>query len=178
VDTPDLPAHVAAPEPLRTVIGQLIRFVKATYTLNRSAARRDVGLPAQQVQAAMHLALSGGLTVGELAAELGVSAGWASRLADELVLAGNAIREQDPTDRRVVRLRISPAMQAHCSQIYCDRSAAVARAFEGASPEDLATFTRLLSRLAAEFETLASRETAEPAPATAVVDEAGASAAP
>jgi DNA-binding MarR family transcriptional regulator len=94
--------------------------------------------------------------VGELATELGVTPGWASRLADELVLAGHAVREQDPADRRVVRLRISPAMEARCAQIYCERSAAVARALEGASPEDLATFTRLIGRIAAEFETLAA----------------------
>src|SRR5688572_7000674 len=164
--------HGAVPEPLRGVIGQLIRFVKATYTLNRSAARRDVGLPSQQVQAAMHLALSGGLTVGELATELGVTPGWASRLADELVLAGHAVREQDPADRRVVRLRISPAMEARCAQIYCERSAAVARALEGASPEDLATFTRLIGRIAAEFETLAAPQ--PPNPCSLAPDDASA----
>jgi DNA-binding MarR family transcriptional regulator len=104
--------------------------------------------------------------VSELAAALGVTPGWASRLADELVLAGHAVREQDPADRRVVRLRISAALEARCAQIYAERSGAVARALAGAAPEDLTALTRLLGRIAGELETLAARQ-ADDAPTAA-----------
>ncbi len=143
---------------LDPVVEQLVRFVRATHTLNRLDARRRTGLPQQQLEAAMHVALSGGLTVGELAAALAVSPGWASRLADELVTDGHMVREQDAADRRIVRLRISPAMEAQCAEVRSERVAAVARALADASPAELAAFTRLLGRITGALEGLVARQ--------------------
>lgn len=160
------PQDSAGRDALQPVIDQLVRFVHAMHAL-KLGARRALGVSPQQAEAALHLALSGGLTVGELAAALGVSPGWASRLADELVSDGYAVREHDPTDRRVVRLRIAPAMQARCDALQRERMAAVARAFAGATPAELDTFVRLLGRLAAEFEAMAAGQAGAVPPAVA-----------
>src|SRR5919202_4664919 len=139
-------ACLSASEPGRehvhAVIQQLVRFFVVTDALNRSAKPPGLSLTPQQIQAAMQLMLRGELTIGELAAALGISPGWASRLADDLVVSGHAVREQDATDRRIVRLRIAPAMRERCAEVYGRRAAAVARALADASPAEIATFVR------------------------------------
>jgi DNA-binding MarR family transcriptional regulator len=154
-------------EAVHAVIQQLVRFFVVTDALNRSAKPRGVGLTPQQIQAAMQLMLRGELTIGELATALGITPGWASRLADDLVVSGHAVREPDPTDRRIVRLRIAPAMRDRCAEEYGSRAAAVARALADASPAEIDTFVRLMGRLASEFESLAAPHPAAAAAHTA-----------
>jgi DNA-binding MarR family transcriptional regulator len=140
------------------VIEQLVRFFVATDALNRAATPRKIGFTPQQVQAAMQLMLRGELTIGELAAALGITPGWASRLAEELVSSGHVVREQDPADRRIVRLRIAPEMREHCVQVYGERAAALARALADATPAEIDTFVRLMGRISDEIEGLAARQ--------------------
>jgi DNA-binding MarR family transcriptional regulator len=158
---------------VHAVIAQLVRFFVATDALNRTAAPRKIGLTPQQVQAAMQLMLRGELTVSELAAALGSSPSWASRLAEELVGSGHAIREQDPADRRIVRLRIAPGMREHCAQVYGERAAAIVRALAGASPAEIEALVRLMGRIATEFEALAARQAADAPPGHAAPDALG-----
>ena len=143
-------------EEVHAVIQQLVRFFVATDALNRSAKPPGMSLTPQQIQAAMHLMLRGTLTIGELATALGITPGWASRLAEDLVVSGHAVREPDPADRRVVRLRISPEMRAQCAEVYGSRAAAVARALADATPAEIEVFVRLMGGIAAEFEALAA----------------------
>ena len=145
-------------ENVHAVIQQLVRFFVVTDALNRSAKPPGMALTPQQIQAAMQLMLRGTLTIGELAAALGITPGWASRLAEDLVVSGHAVREPDPADRRVVRLRISDDMRARCAEVYGSRAAAVARALADASPDEIAAFVRLMGRIAAEFEALAAQQ--------------------
>ncbi|HLH26843.1 MAG TPA: MarR family winged helix-turn-helix transcriptional regulator [Chloroflexota bacterium] len=154
---------------IHAVIQQLVRFFVVTDALNRSAKPPGIGLTPQQIQAAMHLMLRGELTIGELAAALGITPGWASRLADDLVVSGHAVRAPDPADRRIVRLRIAPRMRERCAQVYGARVAAVARALADAAPEEIAALVRLMGRIATEFEALAAHQPPAPAPAPAPV---------
>ncbi|HZR97517.1 MAG TPA: MarR family winged helix-turn-helix transcriptional regulator [Chloroflexota bacterium] len=157
-------------EHVHAVIQQLVRFFVATDALNRSAKPPGLSLTPQQLQAAMQLMLRGELTIGELAAALGITPGWASRLADDLVVSGHAVREHDAADRRIVRLRIAPAMRERCAEVYGGRAAAVARALADASPTEIETLVRLMGRIASEFEALAAPQpqpaAAAPAPAS------------
>jgi DNA-binding MarR family transcriptional regulator len=50
-----------------------------------------------------------GCTMGELASRLGIGVSAATGLVDRLVERGVLERESDPADRRVVRVRMSPA---------------------------------------------------------------------
>jgi DNA-binding MarR family transcriptional regulator len=159
-------------EDVHAVIQQLVRFFVVTDALNRSAKPPGLTLTPQQIQAAMHLMLRGTLTIGELAAALGITPGWASRLAEDLVVSGHAVREPDPADRRVVRLRIAPEMHARCAEVYGCRAAAVARALADASPDEIATFVRLMARIAAEFEALAAQQALPSVPIAAAATAA------
>jgi DNA-binding MarR family transcriptional regulator len=165
-------------EGVHAVIQQLVRFFVVTDALNRTAKPRGISLTPQQIQAAMQLMLRGELTIGELASALGITPGWASRLADDLVVSGHAVREHDPADRRIVRLRIAPEMRERCAEVYGSRAAAVARALADAAPAEIETFVRLMGRIASEFESLAAQQTAVPAPSDAPPATAPANATP
>lgn len=156
--TPSVPCDEPGWALIHAVVEPLLRFFVATDALNRTAAPRKIGFTPQQMQAAMQLMLRGELTIGELAAALGITPGWASRLADELVSSGHVVREQDRADRRIVRLRIAPEMRERCAQVYGERAAALGRALAGATPAEIDTFARLMGRIAAEFEALAARQ--------------------
>ena len=62
----------------------------------------------EQLRALTLIAAAGAGRTGLLAADLGVSASAATRLADRLVLAGLVRRETALTDRREVLLRLTP----------------------------------------------------------------------
>jgi DNA-binding MarR family transcriptional regulator len=164
-------------EDVHAVIQQLVRFFVVTDALNRSAKPPGMDLTPQQIQAAMHLMLRGTLTIGELAAALGITPGWASRLGEDLVVSGHALREPDPADRRIVRLRISPDMRARCAEVYGNRAAAVGRALADAAPAEIEAFVRLMGRIADEFEALAAQQAPQPAPSAASAVAAATAAA-
>lgn len=60
------------------------------------------------IRAAIHVYQHGTVTIGQLGDGLGISQGWASRLVDDMVRSGHLVRERDPDDRRVYRVRLSP----------------------------------------------------------------------
>jgi len=63
---------------------------------------------AHAVRVAIHVHQHGERTVGQVASGLGISYGWASRVVEEAEASGYLIRERDPDDRRVVRVRLNP----------------------------------------------------------------------
>jgi len=76
----------------------------------KSAARSEApGLSPHAVRAAIHIHQLGEQSIGQLAAGLGISYGWASRVVDELEASKYVVRERDPRDHRVVRIRLDPA---------------------------------------------------------------------
>jgi DNA-binding MarR family transcriptional regulator len=107
------------------------------------------------IRAAIHLYQHGDRTVGQLATGLGISRGWASRVADELVERGRAEREADPDDRRVVRLRLTERALAEIEQAYRWRGDVVAAALDGLDPSGRDAVRRFLREVAAG---LAARE--------------------
>ena len=77
-----------------------------------SAKRARSGEPSlspHAVRAAIHIHQLGEQSIGQLAAGLGISYGWASRVVDELEASKYVVRERDPRDHRVVRIRLDPA---------------------------------------------------------------------
>ena len=137
----------------------LVRLILASRAVERARPRSGPDLSPHAVRATMHLIQHGRGTVGELADGLGVSMGWASRIADELERAGHVLRERDALDRRVVRLRLSPAAERVAEQMYSERGRVVAEALAALTDAERAVVARFLGRLTAGLEALV-----EPAP--------------
>jgi DNA-binding MarR family transcriptional regulator len=100
------------------------------------------------IRAAIYLYQHGERTVTQLAAGLGISRGWASRVAEELVERGHTAREGDPGDRRVVRLRLTERSLAEIERAYRRRGDVVAAALAEHGPAERAAIRRFLRRVA------------------------------
>src|SRR5919197_5271858 len=61
---------------------------------------------------------SGGLTAGELAAAAGLTTGAVTGVIDRLQRVGYARRVPDPTDRRRVKLEVTPKFYARADRIW------------------------------------------------------------
>ncbi len=110
------------------------------------------------VRALLYLAQRGGcsMTVGELSEGLGVSLGWASRVADELVIAGLLNRVRDDRDRRIVQLRLTERATVISSRLWSDREGSIIAALGEAAPDERQAIARFLRRLTEELERHAS----------------------
>jgi DNA-binding MarR family transcriptional regulator len=118
------------------------------------AAERPSPLPAaissHALRAAIHVHQHGERTVGQLASGLGISYGWASRVADELEVAHYVVRERDTDDRRVVRVRLNPDALDEVERAYRWRGQVVQEALEplpDAERESVRLFLRRVTEL-------------------------------
>mgnify|MGYP000880970717 CR=1 FL=1 len=69
-------------------------------------------LTGRQMRTVLYLAGSGPHTMGDIAAGLGISRAAATEMVERLVEKGVAVRDADPDDRRVVRVRLAPPARA------------------------------------------------------------------
>jgi MarR family transcriptional regulator, 2-MHQ and catechol-resistance regulon repressor len=93
-------------------IGTYGRLVEVARRLERTFSRSiaaATGLPDAQFELLLRLGRSPGdeLTMSDLARQLGVAAGGATRLVDRVLLAGLVERRGCPTDRRVHHVRLT-----------------------------------------------------------------------
>jgi DNA-binding MarR family transcriptional regulator len=163
-DSPDVPplsppqeAGSLAGVSRKEVVGLselVVRLVLVSRSLERVRPRRGPDLSPHAVRATLHLFQHGQGTVGELAEGLGVSMGWASRIADELERVGHVLRERDADDRRVVRLRLSDGAMRLAEDMYRERGRAVAEALALLSREERGTVERFLRDLTERLEAL------------------------
>jgi len=103
-------------------------------------------LSSHVIRAAIHIYGNGPQTIGQLAAGLGVSQGWASRVVDELERADYVERKRDPGDRRVVRVSLVPTAVERVEKAYRWRGDAVEAALEDLSPAEQAAVVKFLRR--------------------------------
>jgi DNA-binding MarR family transcriptional regulator len=103
------------------------------------------------IRASIELYQRGQLTMGDLASALGMSAGWATRVVDELVSAGFAERITDPHDRRVVHVRLAAAARDIAEGAYRWRSEAIGRALAGLDPAERRAVRLFLARAIEEL---------------------------
>ncbi len=66
------------------------------------------GIAASHFRAMTVLKESGPLPMGDVAKALGATLGGATGFVDRAVSTGLAVREYDPSDRRIVRVRLTP----------------------------------------------------------------------
>jgi DNA-binding MarR family transcriptional regulator len=138
--------------------------------LNSSHATRRSGVAAtpgsahahvspHAIRAAIHLYQHGELTVGELGRGLGISRGWASRVVEELELAGYLERERGLDDRRVVTVRLRPASIAEVERAYRWQGDAVEAALAPFDDAERAVIQDFLRRLVDELRAAATAAT-------------------
>jgi DNA-binding MarR family transcriptional regulator/transposase-like protein len=145
------------------MFGLFVNAILADVAVTRSGPPSDVPMTISPklVRALLYLAQHGGraMTVGELAEGVGVSLGWASRVADELVAIGLLERIRDDHDRRVVQLQLTPRATVISGRLWSDREDAIVAALSEVFPEERQVIARFLRRLTAELELHASKST-------------------
>ena len=109
------------------------------------------------IRAAIHVYQHGERTIGELAAGMGISYGWASRVVSELEASGTVARRADPDDRRVVHVALTPESVAMVESAYRWRGDAVERALAALDADGRRAVMTFLRRVTAELDT-AGRE--------------------
>jgi DNA-binding MarR family transcriptional regulator len=148
----------------------LVELLHAAHASRRSADPGDADAPAHGglddepasehvIRATIYLYQHGERTVGQLAAGLGISRGWASRVAEELVERGHVAREADPGDRRVVHLRLTERSLAEIERAYRWRGDVVAAALAEHGPDERDAIRRFLRRVATDLSSEAARGT-------------------
>ncbi|MGH9063629.1 MAG: MarR family transcriptional regulator [Acidimicrobiales bacterium] len=101
---------------------------------------------------ALGLLTTGGLTMHELAGKLGVSGATASVLADRLVAHGLAERDDDPSDRRVVRLVPTGSGASLAARHREGQRRSVKALLERLSDGQVAAWLEIMETLAADDE--------------------------
>jgi DNA-binding MarR family transcriptional regulator len=134
------PAEVAAEVAEDAAVSAVLTVLR----ISRVLERIDAGVSPQQYRI-LKLIGQGGERSARLAEKLAVARPTLTSTADSLVAAGLAVREAEPGDRRVVRLRLTPAGQA-----------AVARADEAYAQwfESVLEYTGRRSEILADLELL------------------------
>ncbi len=143
------------------MFGLFVNAILADVAVTRAGPPSDVPMTISPklVRALLYLAQHGGraMTVGELAEGVGVSLGWASRVADELVAVGLLERIRDDRDRRVVQLQLTARASVISDRLWSDREEAIVAALSEVFPEERPVIARFLRRLTAELELHASK---------------------
>ncbi|MGP4056382.1 MarR family winged helix-turn-helix transcriptional regulator [Mycobacterium sp. 4D054] len=106
--------------------------------VRRTAGRAfTTGLPESQADLVRLIGRQPGISVSAAAAELGLVANTASTLVSKLSGDGLVIREVDPTDRRVGRLRLSAKAQRIADTSRKARRAALAGILDQLSDDEI-----------------------------------------
>jgi DNA-binding MarR family transcriptional regulator len=103
------------------------------------------------IRAAIHVYQHGERTIGELAAGLGISYGWASRVVSGLEASGLVARRPDPDDRRVVRVSLTPPAIEMVEDAYRWRGDAVERALASLDEDGRRAVISFLRRVTHEL---------------------------
>jgi len=109
------------------------------------AAAVFIGLNRTDLRALQVLRTSGGMTAGDLARSLQVTSGATTRVIDSLVAAGHARREADPTDRRRVLIKLSPAAERVVDSSFEQLREQARVLLESYQDEELETVARFLA---------------------------------
>jgi DNA-binding MarR family transcriptional regulator len=90
---------------------------------------------------------AGGMTAGELARAAGLTTGAVTAVIDRLERAGMARRVADPTDRRRVRIEVTPKLWELTGPLMSPFIAESSKIFYDYSTEELARFADFLRRV-------------------------------
>jgi DNA-binding MarR family transcriptional regulator len=135
--------------PLITTFGRLVEsFRHLEAVLGRELQESsEMSLTSFEVLLRLSRSPGGELAMGELARQLDLTSGGATRLVDRMIATGEVERRPCATDRRVLYAAITAAGRTRVSAAADSHAASLQRVLAGFSPEDLATLDELLDRL-------------------------------
>ena len=152
----DRPGAAGAPGP-----GDVVELERAltriAYLLTRikrhDQIRIAAGVPVDRAAVVIlrHLAESGGMRPGELAAQLEVEPPHITRQLQRLAKAGYVDRVPDPEDRRAQLIRLTPAGQQAADRIRAVGRQAMQAALTSWTPEDVHQLATLFHRMVDDF---------------------------
>lgn len=90
---------------------------------------------------------AGGMTAGELARAAGLTTGAVTAVVDRLERAGMARRVADPTDRRRVRIEVTPKLWELTEPLMGPFIAESSKIFDNYTTEELERFSEFLRRV-------------------------------
>jgi DNA-binding MarR family transcriptional regulator len=115
---------------------------------------RHVGPPVEPVLSPpqMHILFSiahhkQGLSVKELAESASVTPGAITQFVDTLVEKGLVVRETDPNDRRVVRLKLTGRAKNQFEKFKTEHLASMCRVFDVLSDEEIEQLISLMTKI-------------------------------
>lgn len=88
-----------------------------------------------------------GASVSELAERMGVTPGAITQFVNGLVEQDLVVRENDPDDRRVVRLKLTRTARNQFEKLRREYLESAARTFDVLSVEDIHTLNRIFARI-------------------------------
>jgi DNA-binding MarR family transcriptional regulator len=128
-----------------------------------------LGLSESDIDALELLIDTGAATAGKLSEVMGLTTGAVTRVVDRLEQAGYVRRVTDPADRRRVVIEVVPERVATIESLLDSLERAAAQEVDRYSPEQLATISDFLSRMAdltqsesARLRTLTEDDASEP----------------
>lgn len=133
---------------LITRIIEVAPSVRRVFEVRPSAEERRtwMSLTAHQLEALSALS-GGGLTMGELCERLDIAESAGTALSDRLVSRGMAVREADPSDRRVVRLSLSHEASAMVERFRRLKRTRIAEVLSALDDDELQALAHVYERL-------------------------------
>lgn len=147
-------------ETTRETIGRLIQHVSRNWRRAVNLGLAPLGLTDATWLPLLYLNRVGPVRQGDLAQYLGLDRSSVVRLVDALTTQGLVRREDDPQDRRVRWVVLTPAAAGVVRAAQKAAAEVRAEAMAGIDPEDLATTERVLGVILSRLP-----QSAEPSPA-------------
>ena len=91
------------------------------------------------------------ISIKDIAEKMEMSSSAATQLVDGLVQTGLVIRQEDPKDRRLVQLELSPKGKKHIAATKKSRIAEMAEIFDALTDKELEEFVRLHKKVLSKF---------------------------
>lgn len=159
-DHHDASRRASAPSMRAASISRIIEVspaVRKLFEVRPSAEERGnwASLTAHQLEALSVLS-RGTVTMGELCERLDISESAGTALSDRLVTHGMAVREADPSDRRVVRLSISDEARAMVERFRKLKRKRIAEVLFVLDDDELDALARVYERLVKSSSCLGS----------------------
>ena len=146
---PEIERHPAGSDVTAELVQLLPELAVTLYEAapHDEARRRALGerLTGRQMEAVVFLAHRGSVTMGEFADGLEIGRAAASELAARLAEKNVVAREDDPDDRRVVRVKLVGRAEGYADSLFTqwhDQLEATFERFPGIDPDALVAFLR------------------------------------
>lgn len=122
--------------------------MRALLTYDRTNPLFSVNLTMQQLKVLILLSKHDGMPSQELTRHLGVSLATVSGIVDRMVAQGHVVRTEDPHDRRIRRINLSPTGRETLAEITDNGARAQRRVLERLDDETLSMLATVLERIA------------------------------